>query len=119
MGVIILAIVSRLVWKKVDLHNYHEQKLDKTETDKLVVSYKISKITFIKRYNLFYDMIFKAKNESEVMSLFTKLLNIIFLPVLFSLIGNEVDFDKIEINLIGKLNSEIYCCFVWIQFFKI
>lgn len=52
-------------------------------------------------------MIFKAKNESEVMALFTKLLNIIFLPVLFSLIGNEVEFDKIEINLIGKFLNKL------------
>jgi hypothetical protein len=43
-----------------------------------------------------------AETQLGVAELFSKLWILIFLPLMFSLIGNEVDFDKLNLNQIGK-----------------
>ncbi len=56
----------------------------------------------LKAFNLFFlTPNFKANNEKEVTQLFTKIWSLIFLPLLFSLIGNEIDFQKLTLQLIG------------------
>jgi NhaP-type Na+/H+ or K+/H+ antiporter len=44
---------------------------------------------------------YKSQNSADLTSVFTKLWRLVFLPLLFALIGNEVDFQKINLNLIG------------------
>ncbi len=44
-----------------------------------------------------------SRNESEMIELISKLWTYVCLPLLFFLIGNEIEFEKISIDFIGKL----------------
>jgi len=43
------------------------------------------------------------KAQIRLSEIFSKLWILIFLPLMFCLIGNEVDFNKLNLNQIGKL----------------
>ncbi len=52
--------------------------------------------------NMSFKLSKVAETQLGVAEIFSKLWILIFLPLMFSLIGNEVDFDKLNLNQIGK-----------------
>lgn len=43
----------------------------------------------------------KSLNETEIATLFSQLWSFVCLPLLFFLIGNEIEFNKISLNFVG------------------
>lgn len=104
MGVLTLSIVARLIWQRVDLNTIEMSKeTNEILTENYLVSFGYA-LKRLKTFNLFFlTPNFKANNEKEVTQLFSKIWSLIFLPLLFSLIGNEIDFQKLTLQLIGLL----------------
>lgn len=83
-----LSITVKLIWEILD-------KKSSKDVVIIVDAYKMIMIFFTKIVNK------KDKNQKSVADKFSKIWSIIFLPFLFTLIGNEVDFQKINPSLIG------------------
>lgn len=78
MALLTLVIVSKIVWKKVD-----EYQLSKSIDNQDIVKEKI------------------LHDQKNLDDFFSKIWKILFLPLLFCLIGNEIDFAKINPTTLG------------------
>lgn len=78
LAVLTLVIVSKIVWQKVDEHML-KKSTNSNDIDKEKIYLSVKKLD----------------------NLFSKIWMIIFLPLLFCLIGNEIDFGKINPKTLG------------------
>ncbi|RNA39655.1 mitochondrial sodium hydrogen exchanger 9B2-like [Brachionus plicatilis] len=79
LGILTMVIVAKLVWKKIDKFQLEKKYVDQD----ILIEEKI------------------ASNKQKIEKKFSTFWLIIFLPFLFSLIGNEIDFTKIDPTQIG------------------
>ncbi|CAF0984040.1 unnamed protein product [Brachionus calyciflorus] len=79
LAVLTLTIVSKIIWQKVDEFKYRNE----LKENRSLINEKV------------------CQNQRLIDQMFSKLWQFIFLPLLFSLIGNEVDFTKINPKRLG------------------
>jgi hypothetical protein len=118
LGVLTLSIVARLIWRRVDMNAMSTQQASKSTNDILAENYLVTWLDFFVSFIVFYiyfcsNRALKLNNEKQVTQMITKIWSLIFLPLLFSLIGNEIDFQKLTIQLIG--NCFIGYTAIWAQ----
>ena len=106
MGVLTLSIVARLIWRRVDMNAIEASKSTKDIlAENYLVTWHFKEWLFCFIHLLLYISVqtaLKLNNEKKVTQMITKIWSLIFLPLLFSLIGNEIDFQKLTVKLIGN-----------------
>ena len=80
-----LTTLVKKIWNKIDING-----IEKNEN----MSSKLSKI---------------AKSQIKVSDMFSKLWIFIFMPLMFVLLGNQVDFSYLTINQTGIVEVRILC----------
>lgn len=74
-----MVILSKIIWKRIDKFQLENKSFDQ----EICIEKKL------------------ASNKQKLEKIFSIVWLIIFLPLLFSLIGNEIDFLKIDLTKIG------------------
>jgi NhaP-type Na+/H+ or K+/H+ antiporter len=78
LSVLSLTIFAKIIWEKLDRHAGKEKKIETVLMEEII-----------------------SRNSKSLADTFTKLWKTLFLPILFVLIGNEADFRKINLNILG------------------